>query len=256
MSSLLKLLNPKNFFADKQEPKPHLALEAIIEQNPTTVTKQDINGVPSAFLLRGVLTEEECNHFIQVSEQLGFTFSGGAGDSQYASMPDMRHPEDNKRAAANASHPILHHLWKRVKDLVPPVIEHDRKRWKVREDEKALNELFRFLRYDPQQRFWAHFDGGFKRGPNEQTHYTFIMYLNDDFEGGETIIYPEGKTGIHGRPLMKEVKIRPERGMALVFRHSGPDHPLHSGAPHSTIGKKKYVLRTDIMYILEEERND
>lgn len=82
------------------------------------------------------------------------------------------------------------------------------------------------------------------------------MYLNDDFEGGETVIFPEGKTGIHGRPPMKEVRITPRRGMALVFRHTGPDHPLHSGAPHSTKGKRKYVLRSDIMYLLEEERND
>lgn len=60
---------------------------------------------------------------------------------------------------------MLHHLWKRVKDLVPQEVVHEGKKWRVRGDENALNELFRFLRYDPQQRFWAHFDGGFKRGP-------------------------------------------------------------------------------------------
>ena len=88
---------------------------------------------------------------------------------------------------------------------------------------------------------------------SEQTHFTFIMYLNDDFEGGETIIFPEGNTGVHGKERREEVRVRPARGMALVFRHSGPDHPLHSGAPHTTLGKKKYVLRTDIMYLLDEE---
>eukprot|EP00026_Physarum_polycephalum_P012132 Phypoly_transcript_12407.p1 GENE.Phypoly_transcript_12407~~Phypoly_transcript_12407.p1 ORF type:complete len:169 (+),score=37.28 Phypoly_transcript_12407:477-983(+) len=168
-------------------------------------------------------------------------------------MPDMRQLADNVRDAAKASHPVLHHLWKRVKEHVPASLEHGGKAWKVRQDENALNEQFRFLRYDPQQQLMAHFDGGFKRSPSEQTHFTFIMYLNDDFEGGETVIFPEGKTGLHGKPPMEEVRVRPVRGMALVFRHSGPDHPLHAGAAHSTQGKKKYVLRTDIMYLHNEE---
>jgi hypothetical protein len=88
---------------------------------------------------------------------------------------------------------------------------------------------------------------------SEQTHYTFIIYLNDDFDNGETVIFPEGNTGIHGKPPVQEVRVRPKSGMALLFRHSGPDHPLHSGTAHSTPGKRKYVLRTDVMYLLDEE---
>lgn len=249
-----------NFFADSKEAQEPLVIENIIESTPTVVTREELKGVPSAFLLHNVLTEEECLQFIQVSEQLGYIEAAGTGDQQYVSMPDMIRPADNLRAAARASHPILHHLWKRVKNLVTQEIEHEGKKWRVREDERAFNELFRFLRYDPKQRFWPHFDGGFKRGPNEQTHFTFIIYLNDDFEGGETVIFPEGKTGIHSKTInnnnREEVRIKPQRGMALVIRHTGPDHPLHSGAPHSSSNKKKYVLRSDIMYLKQEERND
>lgn len=256
-----KLLNIMNFFGttpDGASPSSPAAraksMEAIIdERSPTTVTKEDLKGVPDAFLLHGVLTEEECKQFIAVSEQLGYREAGGTGDQEYPAMPDMRQPADNVRAAAKASHPVLYHLWKRVRDHVPSSVEHSGKTWKVREDENALNEQFRFLRYEPQQRFWAHFDGGFKRSPSEQTHFTFIMYLNDDFEGGDTVIFPEGNTGVHGAPARQEVRVRPERGMALVFRHSGPTHPLHSGAPHTSPGKKKYILRSDIMYLLDEE---
>lgn len=263
MSSLLKLLNVKNFFVEKKgaPSTPHIPIEDIIDVNPTTVTKEELPGVPGGFLLNDVLTETECHHFVQVAETLGFeeamNNNGGYGDQEYPSMPDMRPPEMNKRSAAKASHPILHHLWKRVKDSFPPQLEHEGKIWKLREDETALNEMFRFLRYDANQKFWAHFDGGFRRGPNEQTHFTFIMYLNDEFDGGETIIFPEGKTGIHGKPPKQEVRVKPKRGMALVFRHTGPDHPLHSGAPHFSNGMRKYILRTDVMYILkeEEERN-
>ena len=55
--------------------------------------------MPGAFLLHNVLTNEECRQFIAVAEQLGFREAGGSGDQQYASMPDMRQPADNVRAA-------------------------------------------------------------------------------------------------------------------------------------------------------------
>lgn len=56
--------------------------------------------MPGGFLLHNVLSEEECKQFIAVAEQLGFKELGGTGDQEYPSMPDMRQPADNVRAAA------------------------------------------------------------------------------------------------------------------------------------------------------------
>lgn len=190
---------------------------------------------------------------IYSAENLGFREAGGAGDQQYPSMPDMRQPADNVRASANASHPVLMHLWKRVRDVVPSHIEDMDKKWEVLNDATTFNERFRFLRYETNQRFRAHFDGGFRRGADQQTHFTFIIYLNDDFEGGETIFFPGNQTGFHTKAPKQEVKVSPKMGMVLVFRHTGPNSPLHEGAPHSTANKKKYVLRTDIFYKLAQE---
>lgn len=110
------------------------------------------------------------------------------------------------------------------------------------QDDSALNEKFRFLRYDANQRFSPHFDGGFKRGArccatsvvlsmlmliySEQTHFTFIIYLNDDFDGGETTFFPGGQTGFRTKEQREEVRVRPKTGMAVVFRHTG-------SSPHS-----------------------
>ena len=35
--------------------------------------KEEIPGVPEAFVLHNVLTKEECDAYIQVTEQLGYT---------------------------------------------------------------------------------------------------------------------------------------------------------------------------------------
>jgi len=92
----------------------------------------------------------------------------------------------------------------------------------------AMNERFRYYRYRPGQRFDWHADAPFCRSNGEVSQLSFIMYLNDDFTGGETAV-------------MDHV-IAPRRGMALFFlhelRHEG--RPVKSGT--------KYVLRTDVMY--------
>jgi hypothetical protein len=61
----------------------------------------------------------------------------------------------------------------------------------------------------------------------------FMIYLNDDFEGGET--------------TFPEFLIRPEQGMALIFNHD----VYHSG--REVTRGTKYVLRTDVMYRLMDK---
>ena len=92
----------------------------------------------------------------------------------------------------------------------------------------AMNERFRFYRYRPGQRFDWHADASFRRANGEVTRLSFIMYLNDDFSGGETAV-------------MDRV-ITPKRGMALFFLHD----LLHEGRPVRS--GTKYVMRTDVMY--------
>ena len=68
--------------------------------------------------------------------------------------------------------------------------------------------------------------------PMEKTsRLTFKIYLNDGFDGGET--------------LFEDVTVEPATGMALVFRHP----LLHEGG--EIFAGRKSVLRTDVMYAAE-----
>lgn len=97
----------------------------------------------------------------------------------------------------------------------------------------GANERFRAYRYRPGQRFKAHYDGAFVRKQGEQDEQsllTFMVYLNDGFEGGETAF------------LDLERVITPRAGTALFFQH----HLLHEG--REVTAGTKYVLRTDVMF--------
>jgi prolyl 4-hydroxylase len=95
----------------------------------------------------------------------------------------------------------------------------------------GINERFRCYRYKPGMRFAPHTDGSFHRDELEQSFYSFLVYLNDEFEGGNTTFLTE-----------PEVSIKPEIGMGLLFQHP----IIHEG---SVVTKGiKYVVRTDLMY--------
>src|SRR6185436_6714053 len=98
----------------------------------------------------------------------------------------------------------------------------------------GLNERIRYYRYEPHQYFAWHYDGCFSRSDIEESKLTLMIYLNDDFEGGET--------KFNVKYVYDEIVIKPEKGMALLFIHN----LFHEGsAVKSGI---KYVLRSDVMY--------
>lgn len=115
---------------------------------------------------------------------------------------------------------IAKNLWQRVAAQIPPILEG--------RQALGLNERLRFYRYDVGQYFAPHSDGCFRRENGEESLLTFMIYLNDDFDGGET--------------NFGEVSIKPETGMALVFKHP----LLHEGC--AVTKGRKYALRSDVMY--------
>jgi len=71
---------------------------------------------------------------------------------------------------------------------------------------------------------------------------TFLMYLNDGFEGGETTFYlPAPVGGLHPVP------VEPVQGSVLCFWHGQhPRSPMHEGS--AVRRGTKYVARSDVLY--------
>ncbi len=168
------------------------------------------------FTIRNFFTEEECEHMIFASEQMGYEeamIQTGTGMRMYK---DVRNNDrvifDDKKLAAA--------VFERVRPFLPATLNE----WALLE----LNERFRFYRYEGGQYFKWHKDGSHTRSEEEASLLTLMIYLNEDYTGGSTAFRWE--------------TIKPEKGMALVFPHL----MLHQGA---TVEEGvKYVLRTDVMY--------
>ena len=96
---------------------------------------------------------------------------------------------------------------------------------------ECANERFRCYRYKPGMRFAPHADGAYVRNENEMSFYTYLIYLNEEFVGGETTFCSD-----------PNVVIRPRTGCGLMFLH-----PLvHEGS--LVTNGVKYVARTDVIY--------
>lgn len=175
---------------------------------------------PKLFVVRGFLSPQECERFIEQSEQAGYADAPITTSVGFVMRKDIR---DNARVIVDDAE-LATDWYERAKSL----LVEDWFGWKL----QGLNERFRFYRYDVGQRFARHTDGYFERLNGERSHFTFMVYLNDGFEGGATAFH-------QSRPSLL---VTPERGMALVFYH----RQLHEGMP--VVRGRKYVLRTDVMY--------
>ena len=172
----------------------------------------------NVFAIHAFLAPEECVQMIARSEAIGYEAAGVGG----ALVPQLRNNaraflEDSALAAA---------LWGRL----APVLPACRPGW----DACGLHERFRFYRYDTAEQFARHHDGCVSRATGEESKFTFMIYLSDVEDGGETLFYSAG-----GAPRFA---VRPAAGKALAFDHL----QLHEGAP--VVSGRKYVLRTDVMF--------
>lgn len=78
--------------------------------------------------------------------------------------------------------------------------------------------------------------------------FTFLIYLNDDFEGGETTFFlPSVKEG-----TMNAYPMKPVMGSVAVFPHGETNGALlHEGT--GVRKGAKYVIRTDVEYDVDAQ---
>ena len=115
-------------------------------------------------------------------------------------------------------------LWDRLTGVLPEVDG---------EPANGLWDEFRYYRYEPGQRFKRHRDGIVRVEDGRASRLSFLVYLNEGAEGGETCF---------GEAESDAFKVSPIAGTALIFRHE----LWHEGAPVRS--GRKYVIRTDVLF--------
>jgi hypothetical protein len=123
---------------------------------------------------------------------------------------------------------------------------------------RRINPCLRITRYENLNQFNWHRDSPYTNSELSKSNYTVIIYLNDDFEGGQTVfkvssnnIHHTGLTIKEEEKLMKNVRettIIPKKGTILIF----PQCLMHMGS--QVIGTK-YILRTDLVCVGTKRNN-
>ncbi len=166
--------------------------------------------------INGFLSRTECEDYIERSETMGYEAATVETEKGAAVMETVR----NNDRIIYTDAALAKNFWQRLQPFAPAQIGNS---YAV-----GLNEMFRFYKYQTGQKFKRHADQSFIRNEDEASYYTFMIYLNEDFEGGET--------------TFKNAVMVPRQGTALVFLHNLE----HEGSEVKQ--GVKYVLRSDIMY--------
>lgn len=177
--------------------------------------------IDNIFTIDNFWTKHECEDFISKSELIGYEPATINTEKGQIVVEAVR---NNNRVIYNDAI-LANKIWEQLKPFAPLKIGNS--------NAIGLNELFRFYKYQIGQEFKRHRDQSFIRNAIEASYFTFMIYLNDNYEGGET--------------TFTHLTIQPKQGMALLFFHDIE----HEGS--SVKQGVKYVLRTDVMYKLNIE---
>jgi hypothetical protein len=250
-----------DFYVVAREPgaeSPSLPTWASRKSNPinldtlfeiSKVKRKDIPEVPGTFQLLNVFTEEECKRFIEITESLGYL-----KDAAVSLPREIRHNDNLTWVTDEATDQLI---WERVKHLTnnnPEMFDN--------QEAVGINARFRFYRYSEGDYFKNHIDGAWPGSrvvneelihnayPDRYSQMTFLILLNEDFEGGATrfLVNSEDPTRpARGNTSVEEVDIRTPIGGVLCFPHGHhPLHCLHSSQPISK--GTKYIIRTDLLF--------
>ncbi len=217
-----------------------------LSPSPPQITHHKHPAVPHLSLMKGVFSTKECRSIIAAMESVGF-------------LPDAPIRDDGA-ASSILAHNVywmvdqaFHDmLWSRVAPHIPAHVTGRRAR--------GINRRFRVYRYVPGAEYRVHFDGAWPpSGIHAQTGkylydasppdakqsslFTFLVYLNDDFEGGETTFFtPSIRDGV-----MNAHPVRPMMGSVALFPHGESKGALlHEGT--GVRKGAKYIIRTDVEF--------
>jgi hypothetical protein len=233
-------------------------VDCSIDNSIYPVTRYDIPGVSGAFLMTNVFTPWACRQLINIAEAVGY-------------VPDAVEGIDN--VVWLAEEHLLEYVYSRVLPFLPPTIgnfnSNSNSKGTNNECEvRGINATWRLFRYYPGSVYRPHIDGawpgsGIRKDTGEYAQdafdgdrfskLTFLVYLNDDFEGGETTFYlpTEGQIG-----HVDALSVRPTVGSVLCFPHGDAMGSLvHEGSEvvdnNNGVGQPraaKYVIRSDVLY--------
>ena len=204
-----------------------------------------VDAIPLCQYFDGLLSPQEATTVLQVAETVGFT-------------PDV--PLTNTERSVLAHHFVwmaddsfIGNVFQRCKRFLPPTMQGATLH--------GLNGRLRCYRYEKGAVYRPHVDGAWpESGLDSETgeyrydvsrgrvtsKFTFLMYLNEGFDGGCTTFFVPAKEPGY----LHATAVRPRIGGCLLFPHADAACLVHEGS--GVEGGTKYIIRTEVLYRLPD----
>lgn len=189
----------------------------------TFIMKLDlVNQEFDVWEIKSFLDIDECNYLINFSEKVNFPIS--RVDSQEAL--NKINPEKNNFVDRELKRLVIDNndiaviIWERLPKEISLLKSGNF-------TPSSVNNEIRIYKYLEDDEFKEHFDSRCTISNTEMSFYSILIYLNDEFKGGET--------------SFKTFQVLPEIGKLVMFPHQ----LLHAG--QKVINGTKYILRTDLI---------
>jgi len=198
----------------------------------------DLNFNKFAIILDNVFTKEECDRFIQLSEETPENYEIAKINSDDEQIIDTTYR--NNQRWLHFDKKLAETFFEKIKSYIPSEFEGN--------PVSCVNERLSFLKYSAGEYFRAHEDGYYLRPDNSEMSYiTLQIYLNDvkEEDGGATTFIQDTYSKIY-----QDYSVIPKVGRVLLFEHD-IEHEgsiLKNGV--------KYCIRTDVMYSLTKNNNE
>jgi len=194
-------------------------MRLAMDGNPKAAPEGErLSAAPEVHVFRGLFTPAECDFLIDAAKPR-LTPSVVVDPRTGRQVPNPVRTSDGAAFPLAGENPAMHALCRRLAAASGTDV--------------GQGEPLQILRYHPGQEFRPHFDS--IHDTDNQRILTFLVYLNEDFEGGETQFLATG------------LKVKGGKGDGLLFRNaddSGRSDPnaQHAGLP-PTSGEKFLASR-------------
>jgi len=168
------------------------------------------------WVLDHFLTPGECANLIRFSEEQGYEESFIKVQSAMKLVSGIRH----SYRFIHYNNNFANQWWLKLKTYCPLDLDATLA--------VGIHERFRFYKYQSGHRFDRHKDTRYTRTADEKSKLSFVLYLNESFEGGVT--------------AFDTLTITPKTGRLLYFKQN----LYHEGTP--VLSGTKYVIRSEVMY--------
>ena len=219
---------------------------------------ENVPNVAGAFVAQNILNRSECDRLIQIVRAMGFEEPSSEGT---CIGPTLRR---NSVAVVLADSDLVEIIMHRL-EASGSLPRYDANGGKL----AGINRRWRVYRYrsEQQETFRPHIDSPWPGSGLDDdnklvydiygdriSRMTLLIYLNDNYEGGQTSFFTQCKTANElkqrkeNHQHIERVSVKVPQGSALCFWHG--NHilsPLHEGS-HVMDGGTKFVIRTDVLY--------